>query len=119
MYVGDKGIVLAGFNGTNPRLYPPSPKYLETARNVGRPEARNEGARNPAIDSWITACKKGPATLTNFEVQAPVTEAFLLGCIAQRLPGEKIHWDTAQMKSTNSEKANTHIDPPYRNGFTV
>jgi predicted dehydrogenase len=126
MYVGEKGIVLAGFNGNNPRLYPPSQKYIvEAPKQVTRREAKHESQvappppRNPAIDSWINACKKGPATLTNFEVQAPVTEAFLLGCIAQRMPGEKLLWDTTQMKVTNNEKANALVDPPYRDGYTT
>ncbi|MBO0723281.1 MAG: Gfo/Idh/MocA family oxidoreductase, partial [Blastocatellia bacterium] len=90
MYVGEKGIVLAGFNGTNPHLYPPSSKYADTQKHAGRNESPQE--RNLAIDSWVAACKQGPAALTNFEIQAPVTEAFLLGCMVQRMPGERLHW---------------------------
>jgi len=155
MYVGDKGILLAGFNGQNPRVYPPSPKYVLPPRQESRPEVRTETVaqtaqsaqptqaaqsaqpaqpaqtaqpaqpaqpappRNASIDAWIAACKGGPAALTNFEIQSPVTEAFLLGCMAQRLPGEKLVWDTAQTKVTNSEKANSLVDPPYRDGYTT
>lgn len=140
MYVGEKGILLAGFNGQNPRVYPPSPKYALPPRQEIRPEVRSETGsqpaqvaqaaqpaqvaqpappRNASIDAWIAACKGGPATLTNFEIQAPVTEAFLLGCMAQRLPGEKLIWDTAQMKVTNNEKANSFVDPPYRDGYST
>ena len=63
--------------------------------------------------------KPGPAPLAGFEIQAPVTEALLLGCLAQRLPGEKLLWDTAQMKITNNEKVNSFVDPPYRSGYEV
>jgi hypothetical protein len=167
MYVGDKGILLAGFNGQNPRVYPPSPKYTLPPRQENRPEVRTDAVtqaaqpaqtgqaaqptqavqtaqagqaaqaaqptqsaqpaqaaqpappRNASIDAWIAACKGGPAALTNFEVQSPVTEAFLLGCMAQRLPGEKLLWDTTQTKITNNEKANNLVDPPYRNGYTT
>jgi predicted dehydrogenase len=125
MYVGDKGLILAGFNGDNPRVYPASPKYVAPPRPEGRGAgAGGQGAqagppRDGAIDAWITACKEGPAALTNFEIQSPVTEAFLLGCMAQRLPGEKLMWDAAQMKVTNNEKANSLVDPAYRNGYTV
>lgn len=120
MYVGEKGLILAGFNGDNPRVYPASPKYVAPPRQeVTGGQGAQAQRRDGAIDAWITACKEGPAALTNFEIQAPVTEAFLLGCMAQRLPGEKLVWDTAQMKVTNNEKANSLVDPSYRNGYTV
>jgi hypothetical protein len=128
MYVGEKGILLAGFNGNNPRVYPASPKYVLPPRQEARPEVRSDAGgqsqpppppRNASIDAWIAACKGGSPALTNFEIQAPVTEAFLLGCMAQRLPGEKLLWDTAQMKVTNNEKANGFVDPPYRNGYAT
>src|SRR5262249_33902080 len=121
MYVGAKGILLAGFNGQNPRVYPPSPKDVVPPRQEIPPEVRSEAGaqptqpaqpvppRNASIDAWIAACKGGLAALTNFEIQAPVTEAFLLGCMAQRLPGEKLLWDTAQAKVTNNEKANGFV----------
>jgi predicted dehydrogenase len=115
MYVGDKGILLAGFSGNNPRVYPESPKYQYQA-----PPRRSDAARNdPAIDQWIAACKGGPAPLANFEIQNPVTEAFLLGCIAQRFPGQLLEWDTAGMRITNSEKLNGYVDPPYRSAYKV
>jgi hypothetical protein len=112
LYVGDKGFLLAGFNGDNPRVYPRSKKYEM------RPAER--GARPPvdtSIDQWVAACQGGPASLTNFELQSPVTEAFLLGCVAQRVPAERLAWDTANMRFTNSEQANACVDPPYRSEF--
>ena len=110
MYVGDKGIILAGFNGNNPRVYPEFTKYQAPPRQRGE-----RGYRDVAIDQWLTACKgSGPAPLANFEIQSPVTEAFLLGCLAQRFPGERLEWDTANMRITSSEKANQYVDPPAR-----
>jgi hypothetical protein len=68
-------------------------------------------------DQFIAGCKGGPAPAANFEVQAPVTEAFLLGCMAQRMPGEKLAWDAASMKITSVAAANQYVDPPYRPGW--
>ena len=112
MYVGDKGIILAGFNGDRPRVYPESKKYQAPQRQRGRGPQRDT-----AVDQWIAASKGGPASLTNFEVSSPVTEAFLLGCLAQRFPGERYEWDTAKMRITNSEKANQYLDPPARKAY--
>ncbi|MDW8131672.1 MAG: Gfo/Idh/MocA family oxidoreductase [Bryobacterales bacterium] len=112
MYVGDKGIIIGGFNGDNPRVYPESQKYQAPPR----PPAA--GVRDRAIDQWIAACRGGPPSATNFESQAAVTEAFLLGCLAQRLPGERLEWDAAAMRVTNSERANRYVDPPYRSEYS-
>jgi predicted dehydrogenase len=108
MYVGDKGFILAGFNGDNPRVYP------EGRVQPPPPQPRGAGPRDTAVDQWLAACKGGPATATSFETQSPSTEAFLLGCIAQRVPAEWLAWDSAAMRFTNSEKANRYVDPPYR-----
>ena len=113
MYVGEKGILLAGFNGNSPRVYPESKKYQAPQRERGE-----RGDREPIIDQWLGACKGGAASLSNFELQSPATEAFLLGCIAQRLPGERLEWDTANMRITSLERANQYVDPPYRREYT-
>ena len=112
LYVGDKGIILGGFNGDHPRVYPENPKYQASA-----PQQRAGG--DAAIDQFIAACKGGPASLTSFETQAPVTEAFLLGCLAQRFPGERFDWDTASQRVTNSEKANRYLDQAPRSSYKI
>jgi predicted dehydrogenase len=122
MYVGDKGLLLGGFNGDSAHVYPPSPKYQAPGRqSTGNPGGQGASGGPPAeaIDQWIAACKGGPPALANFEIQAPVTEALLLGCLAQRIPGEKFQWNSAGMKITNSQKANAFVDPPYRGGYST
>lgn len=114
MYVGDKGILLAGFSGEDPRVYPESPKYQAPPREPGR---RRRG--DPAVDQWIAACKGGPAPLANFELQSPVTEAFLLGCLAQRFPGPLIEWDTASLRITSPENLQSYVDPAYRSAYKI
>jgi predicted dehydrogenase len=106
-YIGDKGMLLAGFNGQNPRVYPESSKYIS-------PTERTREAADQAVDQWIAACKGGPEPLANFGAQVAPTEAFLLGCLAQRLPNERFEWDTESMRITNSADANRWVDPPYR-----
>lgn len=114
LYIGDKGILIAGFNGNHPRVYPESPKYQPPP-----PPIHYGGEGGPAVDQWLAACKGGPSPVANFESQAPITEAFLLGCIAQRFPGEKIEWDTSKMRITNSDKLNAYVDPPARAPYRI
>ncbi|MCX6637239.1 MAG: hypothetical protein NT090_19460, partial [Acidobacteria bacterium] len=97
-----------------PRVLPANPNYQSPPRTRG---AGGGERRDTVTEQWIAACKGGPAPSANFEAQAPVTEAFLLGCIAQRMPSEKLVWDAAAMKITSSAAANQHVDPPYRAGW--
>jgi len=114
MYVGDKGLLLAGFNGENPRLYPETRKAEPPPPRQQGQQQPGEGS-GPAIDQWLAACKGGPEPEASFASQQAPTEAFLLGCLAQRLPNERFEWDTAAMQVKNSEAANKLVDPPYRN----
>ena len=115
MYVGDKGLILAGFNGDHPRVYPDSSAFVAPPHNEQNYDERHDAA----VLQFIAACKGGPAPLSSFESQAPVTEAFLLGCLTQRLPWTRFEWDTAAKRVTNNAAANKLIDPPYRKEYAV
>jgi predicted dehydrogenase len=114
LYVGDKGFLLGGFNGDYPRVYPASPKY----RTPQRPDPPPDRPPDHAVDQWVAACKgQGREPLASFPRQEAATEALLLGCLAQRLPGERFQWDRGSRRVTNSEKANQFVDPGYRDGY--
>ena len=115
MYVGDKGLIVAGFNGNQPRLYPESKHYDPPGKS---PEDEAE-MHDPAVDQWVKACKGGPAPRASFETQAAPTESFLLGCIAQRMPGEKLMWDSEKLKITNDPDANHLLHYEYRKGWSL
>ena len=65
---------------------------------------------------WITACKGGPAALSNFDYSAQLTEAVLLGNLAVRLGG-RIDWDAKNMKATGRPEADVFVKRAYRPGY--
>ncbi|MDD5519922.1 MAG: Gfo/Idh/MocA family oxidoreductase [Kiritimatiellae bacterium] len=68
---------------------------------------------------WLDACRGGkPAGADFVDHAAHLTEVVLLGNIAIRTQ-EKLYWDAANLKFTNSEKANALINPPYREGYSL
>jgi hypothetical protein len=69
-------------------------------------------------EEWIEACKGGPASYSNFDYAAPMTEALLVGNLAVRL-GKKIEWDASAMKAKNLPEADALIRPEYRKGWTL
>lgn len=69
-------------------------------------------------DEWAHACKTGDPTTCNFEYSGWLTEANHLGNVAYRV-GEKIYWDSAAMKVTNTDKAEPFIRREYRQGWSL
>ena len=68
---------------------------------------------------WIRACKDGREACSNFSYGGPLTEMVLLGVLAIRVPNQRLEWDGAAMRFTNSEAANALINPSYREGWQL
>jgi predicted dehydrogenase len=113
MYIGDRGFILGGFSGNHAHVYPQPNKFTVPPADPHQSDEMHD----PAVMQWIAACKGGPAPLASFESQAPVTEALLMGCLTQRLPWQRLQWDTAAKRVTNSDEANRFVDPPYRQKY--
>ena len=110
MFVGDRGTILCGFNGANPRLIPDSKmqEFKQPPKTL---------PRSPGNDrEWIDACKGGKPGGANFEFEGPITEALLLGNVALR-SGKKLYWDSAEMKVVNVPEAQQYVRREYRQGW--
>jgi hypothetical protein len=112
LLVGDKGKILCGFSGGEPRLIPASAMaaYKAPAKTLPRSPGHYE--------DWIAACKGGEKAVANFEFAGPVTETILLGNVAVRA-GKTIEWDSETMTVTNDKEANELIHFPYREGWSL
>lgn len=75
MYVGDKGVLVAGTYGGGPKIYPQSrmDEFLAT-----KPKQLIE--RTPGhYEEWLRACKGGKPASGSFEHAVPLTKLVLLG----------------------------------------
>jgi hypothetical protein len=76
----------------------------------------------PARDhyvSWADACRGEGETTSLFKYSGPLTEAVLLGTIAERVPGETLQWNAADMKFGNSHAASHWLTKHYRTGWEL
>jgi len=75
--------------------------------------------RSPGIhEEWLQGILSGTQPMANFEYAAPFTEAMLLGNLAVR-SGERIEWDAANLRVTNSARAQRFVQKDYRRGFEL
>ena len=110
--IGDKGKMFFQRGKTNWIIEPASrlAEFKEPEKTIRR--VKNED------QEWVDACKGGPAALSNFSYSGPFSEMVLLGNVAIRT-GEKIQWDSANLKATNCAAAEQYIRREYRKGWSV
>jgi hypothetical protein len=111
MFVGDKGKIIAGFRGEDPVLYSENKRVLPT-------EPTPEPIEQDRNEIWINSFKNNTQSPGSFIYAGPVTETILLGAVALRA-GNKVEYDTANMKITNIPEANKYLVREYRKGWEL
>ncbi|PYX30428.1 MAG: oxidoreductase [Acidobacteria bacterium] len=113
LFVGDRGKILCGFNGSHPRLIP-------EAKMAGYKQPPKTLPRSPGNErEWLDACKGSKVKPGgNFEFEGLVTETLLLGNVAVR-SGQKLSWDRTNLKANNSDLAQKYIRPDRRSGWEL
>ena len=82
---------------------------------LGRPPKMIE--RSPGhFEEWFNACKGGEPAGANFDVASVVTQATLLGNIAQKTRN-RLLWDGEMI--TNVANANKYLGREYRAGWEI
>jgi predicted dehydrogenase len=114
MFIGDKGIILNnGTPGSDLQIFPESLRDSFTPPPPSIPRSKGHSRE------WIDAIKGGPAALSNFEYAARLTEITLHGVLSLRLGGEKIYWDSTNMKAIGLPEADKIIREPVRKGWEI
>ena len=68
---------------------------------------------------FVEACLGGAPTTAHFGYAGPLTEAVLLGTLANRFPGSELQWNAEQIAIPNHELANALLRRNYRKGYEV
>jgi predicted dehydrogenase len=111
LFIGSEGMLVSDYN-----------------RRVLLPEDKFAGFKppEPTIPNsighhreWVEAIQSGGGKTTcNFDYSGALTEAVLLGTVAYR-GGQRIEWDAANLKVTNSPSAQQFVHKEYRKGWTL
>ncbi|MCC9600739.1 Gfo/Idh/MocA family oxidoreductase [Stieleria sp. JC731] len=84
-------------------------------KDYKRPDV--EGANH--YHQWVDACMGNGETSAPFSFGGPLTEALLLGVVANRFPNQALNWDAEGLKITNNDRANKLLYRKYRDGYQV
>jgi hypothetical protein len=119
LFIGDKGKILS-LRSQRRRGYALIPE--SRAKEYGDPPKKLERSIGH-YKEWIETCKGGKPAGSNFDWAGPLTEVVLLGNVALRpqlreeLTTQKLLWDGAHMRFTNSDLANQFLRRDYREGW--
>ena len=113
--LGDKGTIQYGSHGAGGVRIIPDEKmkaYQQPEKTLPRGLEHHR--------DWLEAIRGGTKAGSDFPTYGgPLTEIAMLGVIAIKLPDTKLEWDAQNMHFTNCPEANQHINPPYREGWTL
>ena len=117
LFIGDKGKLMTGCYGENPRIIPET-KMREYKLPVESIDRIPKGAAGHEKD-WIRACKGGLPASSNFDYAGPFAEMVLMGNLAVRFPNKRLLWDGLNMQVTNDSEANAYVRREYRKGWSL
>jgi predicted dehydrogenase len=109
MFVGEKGYILLP-HVRQPILLPES-DFANTS--IERKPNGNH------YHLFVDACLGGAPTTAHFGYAGPLTEAVLLGVLANRFPQQELLWNAEAMSIPNHAAANSLLRRQYRSGFEV
>jgi hypothetical protein len=109
LFVGEGGYMLLP-HVSEPVLFP-----AEKFKDYKPPQVANQNHYH----QWVDACLGTDKTSASFSYAGPLTEALLLGVVANRFPETKLMWDAAKLQVTNLSEANVPLRREYRAGFKV
>ena len=123
LLIGDKGKILAGFRGENPRLIPES-KMAAYRKAKGLPETQPRERRGGGPDTsremaWVNAFRGIKPSYGDFLLAAPISDMVNLGTISLRMGGKRLVWDEKAMKITNLPEANKLLVRECRKGWEL
>ncbi len=115
LWVGTKGMIVAGTYAENPRLVDDAANEQLKANPVPQKYPRTAGV----YQEWITACKNGTQPGSDFAgYAAPMTEMILIGCLAARM-GQVLEMNPNTGAITNLTPPSEWIMPTYRAGWSL
>lgn len=109
LFVGEGGMMLLP-HIAEAELFPRA-KF----RDYKRPEV----ADGDHYHQWVDACLGNGETSASFSYGGPLTEALLLGVVANRFPDQQLEWNAEELQVTNLPEANKLLRRDYRAGFEV
>ena len=110
-WIGESGAIFKKYGASRPVVLPektfPAGKYPTDLQPQDH------------YHDWVDAIIQGRKSCDDFTHGGPLTEAVLVGAMADRVAGEWLEWDRKTQQFTNSAPATALVRRAYRDGWQV
>jgi hypothetical protein len=110
-WIGERGGIFKDYRGGRPIVVPE--EQFPAAKHPDDPAPQNH------YHDWVDAIVEGRKSCGDFRHGGPLTEAVLVGAMADRCAGEWLEWDREKLAFTNSAEATALVRREYRDGWRV
>jgi predicted dehydrogenase len=109
-WIGESGTMFKKY-GNNKPVVLPEEKFAAEKYPQLKPQDH--------YHDWVDAILEGHPACDDFSHGGPLTEAVLVGAMADRHAEQWLEWDAAKLEFTNSPAATKLVRRTYRSGWTV
>lgn len=110
-WIGEKGSIFKKYAANKPVVLP--------EENFSQEKYPANLPKQDHYHDWVDAVLAGRKACDDFTHGGPLTEAVLVGAMADRVAGEWLDWDRKACRFTNSAKAQALVKREYRSGWGV
>ncbi|HCS50752.1 Gfo/Idh/MocA family oxidoreductase [Rubinisphaera sp.] len=110
-WIGESGTIFKNYRGGMPVVLP-------EAKSVSD-KILSDLAKQDHYHDWVDAVIEGRKACDDFSHGGPLTEAVLVGAMADRVSNDWLHWDHINQTFTNSPEATSLVSQTYRDGWSI
>lgn len=110
-WIGEKGSII--------KPYGKHPPYVVPEGSASAENYPGDLAPRDHYHDWVDAILAGRKACDEFSHGGPLTEAVLVGAMADRVAGQWLEWDRQSLTFTNSAAAQKLVRRDYREGWKV
>lgn len=110
-WIGETGSIFKNYRGGNPVVMPEDKFAADKYPTDYQPQNH--------YHDWVDGVIDGRKACDDFSHGGPLTEAVLVGAMADRVAGEWLHWNRDTQVFLNSKEATSLVKRSYRDGWKV
>ncbi len=110
-WIGETGSIFKNYRGGKPIVLP--------EENFPAADYPTDFGDQDHYHDWVDGVIEGRKSCGDFSHGGPLTEAVLVGAMADRVSGDWLHWDRERQVFTGNEQATSLVRRTYRTGWKV